>query len=369
MILTAGDRAGRGRQGTTVRYWQSARHASSPNATIPVHQWIVYDPLKTDIDAMIAPKGTGSFMVSYSRPDSTTTGGNKRGLRAIDLQLNNSRTNANQVAGTDDTVIIGGRRNRTSESGAGKALYSAIVGGDTNYIASSGGTTGNASFLGGGAGVTIDMSGGANARAYIGGNTVAFSGSDTGGSGGVGGSNISITSPYVFVGACEQATANARGAMFGAYTMLRNAPNGLAIGAGGGGDASIGVAQITRFPYGRITSDATPTNLTTDSSSTAASQITVPAAFGGVFHGFFWAESSSNSQYQAWEVKGALYNVAGTLTLAAFSAATSLGSVTIGAATLALAVDTANRRLNVVATGIAATTIRWTGWIDWAERN
>jgi hypothetical protein len=83
-----------------------------------------------------------------------------------------------------------------------------------------------------------------------------------------------------------------------------------------------------------------------------------------------WAENGSNSSYACWEIRGALYNVAGTLTLAAFSAVTALGSVgVVAGAAVALAVDTVNRRLNINITGVAATTIRWSGWVDWAERN
>jgi hypothetical protein len=236
MFVTAGDRAGRGRVLSAVPWWRASRHASSPNATIPVHIWAVINPLFSNIDAMIAPKGTGAFLVSLERPDSTTLGGNKRGVRAIDIQINNSRTNANQVAGDADSILIGGRRNSIRHTGAGEAFYSAIVGGNANYIASSSGTTGFGTFIGGGDSVTIDMAGGGNSRAAIGGNTVTFSGADTGGSASCGGSNITITGPYVFQGAVQQATGNVAGAMFGAYTMLRSAPYGLAIGAGGGGE-------------------------------------------------------------------------------------------------------------------------------------
>jgi len=54
-------------------------------------------------DAVISPKGTGGF--SLQQADGTTIGGNARGLGAVDLQT--SRTNANQVASGDSSFVAG----------------------------------------------------------------------------------------------------------------------------------------------------------------------------------------------------------------------------------------------------------------------
>jgi hypothetical protein len=57
---------------------------------------------ETNSSLILTPKGTGAFIVG-PKPDGTTTGGNARGARAIDIQL--SRGAANQVAGTDSVAI------------------------------------------------------------------------------------------------------------------------------------------------------------------------------------------------------------------------------------------------------------------------
>lgn len=64
------------------------------------------DTPATNIDFAIVPKGTGAFTLAV--PDGTTTGGNARGSRAIDLQL--SRSNAAQVASGSNSIAIGRRQ-------------------------------------------------------------------------------------------------------------------------------------------------------------------------------------------------------------------------------------------------------------------
>jgi Head domain of trimeric autotransporter adhesin len=66
----------------------------------------------TDIDAIVSPKGTGAFQLQTA--DNTTTGGNKRGTNAVDLQLLRSLNNrvasgyASTVLGGSDNVASGG---------------------------------------------------------------------------------------------------------------------------------------------------------------------------------------------------------------------------------------------------------------------
>jgi hypothetical protein len=65
---------------------------------------------QTNVDFVISPKGTGALLAH--QPDGTVTGGNKRGVRAVDLQT--IRGIADQVASGNNSVIIGGGGNKAS---------------------------------------------------------------------------------------------------------------------------------------------------------------------------------------------------------------------------------------------------------------
>lgn len=64
----------------------------------------------TDVNAIFSPKGTG--YISAQLPDGTATGGNQRGSRAIDLQL--QRGAADRVASGTRSCVIGGYGNKAS---------------------------------------------------------------------------------------------------------------------------------------------------------------------------------------------------------------------------------------------------------------
>lgn len=78
---------------------------------------------QTNSALVLTPKGTGS-LIAGPKPNGTTTGGNARGTRAVDLQI--SRGNANQVASGNNSVICGGSNNRSASDN------SAVCGGSTN---------------------------------------------------------------------------------------------------------------------------------------------------------------------------------------------------------------------------------------------
>ena len=145
------------------------------------------------VNIAIVTKGTGSLLAQV--PDGTTTGGNARGANAIDFQK--SRTNANQVASADNSVILSGFQNRNASPGSflgggGQNTltanpaggYDVLVGGLGNSVLSGNGPH----FLGGGISNTISsfqqdsvLVGGrinvvSNAQAFLGGgyfNTVS----------------------------------------------------------------------------------------------------------------------------------------------------------------------------------------------------
>jgi len=131
-----------------IDYFETARTSSIPNTVIPAHSITPFGN-EGSIDFILAPKGSGSILTNI--PSNSTN--EKRGLKVIDLQLN--RTQANQVAKGDYSVISGGQSNRIGVSGNSSVIsggsnntitnmFSAISGGYYNY------TSGSYSFIGGG---------------------------------------------------------------------------------------------------------------------------------------------------------------------------------------------------------------------------
>ncbi|PKM30243.1 MAG: hypothetical protein CVV07_07445 [Gammaproteobacteria bacterium HGW-Gammaproteobacteria-11] len=103
-----------------VRFTEE-RHDESPNDAAPVHS-ITPVGSETSIDFAIVSKGSGALTLSV--PDGTSAGGNKRGSRAVDLQM--LRFNPTQVASGGHSFIGAGRYNTAGGS------YSAVVGGERN---------------------------------------------------------------------------------------------------------------------------------------------------------------------------------------------------------------------------------------------
>ena len=64
----------------------------------------------TNINAVLSPKGTGALIAD--EPDGTTTGGNARGIQAVDLQT--FRGAATEVASGNRSIIPGGYYNTAS---------------------------------------------------------------------------------------------------------------------------------------------------------------------------------------------------------------------------------------------------------------
>lgn len=82
---------------------------AAPNATVNVASFTVVVPT-TDGDYVIEVKGVGAILAQI--PDNTTTGGNKRGIRAVDWQM--SRNSNSEVASGARATILNGDRNTAS---------------------------------------------------------------------------------------------------------------------------------------------------------------------------------------------------------------------------------------------------------------
>lgn len=158
------------------------------------------DNAATNVDFVIQPKGNGA--ITAKQPDGTGTGGNKRGIYAVDLQMDRSANT--EVASGNYAVVLGGRENQASGS-----YYPVVVGGRKNratggyYATVVGGfdneASGEDSFIGGG--LKNRASGGTFARSIVvGGMNNQATASNLGYSIVVGGENNISSGKYSFIG-------------------------------------------------------------------------------------------------------------------------------------------------------------------------
>lgn len=112
-------------------------NTSNPNSTVPVVQLLATNAA-LNVDVALTPKGSGALTAQIA--NNLTSGGNKRGVYAVDWQMN--RFANTQVASGNDATIAGGDANTAS------ATWATVGGGVTNtasgFIATVGGGENNA---------------------------------------------------------------------------------------------------------------------------------------------------------------------------------------------------------------------------------
>lgn len=316
--------------GGGLTHFTEAVSTASPNATVPVVS-LTATNAATNVDAALRPKGAGAVLAQI--PDSTATGGDKRGLNAVDLQT--MRSAADKVASGSTSTVSGGDSNKAS------GAVSTVSGGSGNEA------TGNYSFVGGGqnndaTGNTATAAGGVNNTAS--GQYSAVGGGATNTADGVlsfcpGGSNAIARSRYA-------AEAVASGTF-----------------------STPGDAQRARMVLRVPTSDATPAPVTANGTSASAiNQHTMPNNSAYMFRAKVVARSSSDA---------AAYEITGLIRRGANAASTALeGTPTVtviaesGGATawdVAAVADTTQGALQIQVTGAAATNIKWVADVETVE--
>lgn len=91
-----------GGSGGGLTYFTENTNTVSPNNTVRVN-FLTPNTADIDADLSIFPKGAGALQLNV--PDGTATGGDKRGVYGIDLQI--LRTAADRVASGPTSVVIG----------------------------------------------------------------------------------------------------------------------------------------------------------------------------------------------------------------------------------------------------------------------
>lgn len=297
--------------GGSLTNFTEAVNNSSPNATIPVVS-LTATNAATNVDFALIPKGSGSLMLAV--PDGTTTGGNKRGTAAIDLQFKRSANT--QVAGVQDAVAIG-QRNTVS-------IIGGIAIGDTHTV--SGSSYGSA--LGG------------------------FS-------------NVVSGYAAVAIGGQNNTADGFRSITLGGQYLSTRGINGVAVfGTAGATVAAAGKRQAELYAWAANTVNATATKMGTEGtvgSTTNQAILANNAVFA--LRGTIVARQSATGDAAAWSFDAACKRTANAASTALLGTPTvTLLGADAGAAAWAVAIvaDTTNGGLSVQVTGEAAKTIVWT---------
>lgn len=108
-----------------LTHFTESVNTATPNATTPVVRLLATNAA-ADVDIALTPKGNGALTAQVA--DNSTTGGNKRGVKAVDWQM--SRSVSDRIAGGIYSTISGGQNNVIVSDGDA----STISGGSDNVI-------------------------------------------------------------------------------------------------------------------------------------------------------------------------------------------------------------------------------------------
>lgn len=294
---------------------------SSPNATVP-YAYLLATGAATSIDVAICAKGSGAFSLSIA--DGTMSGGNKRGMNAVDLQ---TVRGANTQVASGNRSFVAGWNNTASAQGAVAMGGNGVASGDGSVAMGNNCTASGTS--------SVAM-----------GQQAAASG------------NYSV--------ALGGGTANA----VDSVALGRGAAVNSVVGAHA--EAVSGGPQRTRYTLQGQTSNATPLVLTTDAGGAAATNQVYfgnPNNRSGIYRGLVVARQPGNGGgKKTWEFVAHLDRDAGTLALVAAVTPTVVADSGVPWS-ISVTADNTLKTLKVEVTGAASTTVRWACYIHGQEVN
>ena len=340
--------------------------------------WNTIHPNAADDNAIVRFNGTTGFPVPGQASlmaisddgslQSTPTGGNARGSKATDLQV--ERSAAAQVAAGANSVICGGKNNRallsnsavcggTDNDASGAASF--VGGGDTNEALST-----NASV---GAGTSNSASG---AAAFIGGGDTNLTNAANAAI--CAGQNNQATGPDSFVGggAGNQATAQSAvvcagdgNVAAGPYSSIPGGQNARTdkhgqISNAAGAFSTSGDCQATWLNWRISTTDATANvEMFLDGAAQVAS---IPADTSWGFDILLVGRDDAGVD-ALWQIKGLIKNNGGTTSLTGSVTqvvlADGTGATWGVSGNVVVDANNGNDSLRIRVTGAAATNIRW----------
>jgi hypothetical protein len=333
--------------------------------SVQVNVTLSENTTETNSALVLSPKGTGA-LIAGPRPDGTTTGGNARGARAVDLQM--SRSGAAQVASGLQAFVGGGSRNTASASGtlvcggygnSATASYvdsypSAVCGGENNTASN------HSTFVGGGRG---NLASGTRASVCAG-----ESNSSTQNSAFVGGGLGNLASGIGSVVAGGGASDLIGGSTAsGSYSSILGGIKGEASRYGmqahaAGQFANHGDAQRARFVLRNKTTTNAAVELFLDGSAT---RLTIPSGKVLALTINISGISSTGAAVAHYLRQYCLKNVAGTTSQV--YAPVTIGTDNAAGTTIALSANDTNDALKVEVTGITSEIWRWVASVDAVE--
>lgn len=329
-----------------------AESTSAPNGTVYVDS-LTAAASSTNADFAIKPKGNGAFILAV--PDNTTTGGNKRGQYAVDLQF--YRSNANQVASGNYTFVVGTSSRATSSNDV-------AIGSD---CLSSGG-------------VSMSLNGatasGSNATAI--GRIATSSGNQSFSIGGYSGGTISSGIASL---AAQGSISSGDYSFSVGYQCIANSNHSVALGReshtfgiigrqayASGIEGTTGDAQASKFILRERTTGNTATTLTSDSGSASTNnQVILSNQSAYRFKGSIVGKQSGSVNAAVWDIDGFIVRGANAAATTLNISNVTLVQNTPAWGTPTLAADTTNGGLQVQVIGAAATNIQWTAVIETTE--
>lgn len=318
--------------------WTEAVNTTAPNGTIPVVSFTATNAA-TNVDGAVLPKGTGAFLLQI--PDNTTAGGNKRGIRSVDLQR--TRSNANQVADGQDAFAAGANNRADGQTGTAigsgnraGGISSTAIGGSNSATAAAATAIGNA-----------NTASAAAATALGNGNTASAADATALGNGCV---------------------ANGAQGVAEGYRASNRSVSSRAFAAGGFFSA-VGDGQLREFVLLANTTNATPKAMSTTAAAAASTNTVVlpnNACYevSGMCIGRQTTGDVAAFQFNATIKRGA--NAAATALVGA-AVVTSRSDAGASTWTLGVTADTTIGGLALTVTGEAAKTIAWVATVECCE--
>ena len=319
---------------------------SAPNATVNAERLAVTGGT-TNTDLVLVPKGTGAFILGPA-PDSTGTGGNKRGQYAVDLQISKSATAARVASGNYSFLAgLGGSStaDATTSIGQGNLVTS-------NYA------------------VGLGYGNSASGLAAI---SLGYSNSNSGTvSVALGQSNITSNNRSYAIGNSNTASGDASGAM--GDTCTASAKSALATGLqasasrygqkahSAGQFAAVGDAQAEQFVLRNKTTNGTATTLFLDGASTRLTLASGRVLSGTINIVGTRSDGVSVARYLR---QFTLKNVAGTTSLVGLVNLLGLDEAT--GTSISVTADDTNDALSIQVTGVLLETWRWVATVDAIE--
>lgn len=297
-------------------------NTTSPNNAVQAAQLLATGST-TDVDVVLQPKGAGA--VTAQLATSSSTGGNKRGANAVDLQT--LRSDAAMVASGIASFVVG-QANRASGN------YAAAVGGYNNIASAS-------------------FSAVVGARdSTSSGSTAVVVGGDT---------NIASGSGAVVLGGANNTADGLNSVVSGAYALARGLSSSRTLS--GVNLAGTGTAQQREAVLSTNTTDATPKVLTVNAGGASADNVFVLADnSANAFEILVSAKVGTFGDRASYRITGMISRGSGAGTTVIDGTPTVTPIATVGGASawaIAVSANTTLGSLAVTVTGVAATAIRW----------